>query len=162
MRKQLTQVDTLFDDHTFDVSEPSIEIVDTPAVFEGIAVELGARALALHNIMATYNQLNKTRGARITGEVAGNEFDQRYQHPDEVRENMGRKAAKMLHFNKADFETLNATHELIAAGFPVNRAADQERQINKDLLDKYGPGKVYADTRSKVVIKAQRAIHRKQ
>ena len=162
MPKQETQPETLFDDNTFnkfehiDSSEP-VSITPESLIVEpsdGVSVELGARALALNNIMATYNQLNRTRGANIVSQYPDNKFDTRYRHPEEVREHMGGKAAAMLHYNDEDFNVLNATNELIAAGFDVKSVIRQEVQIKKDLLDKYGPGKAYAGNRKRVVQKA--------
>jgi hypothetical protein len=176
MPKQETQFETLFDDNTFDKvehivdtqglsysdarqivgSEPiykTPEIKSKTALDDGVSVELGARALALNNVMATYNQLNRTRGANIVSQYPDNEFNTRYRHPEEVREHMGGKAAAMIHFNKEDFSVLNATDELIAAGFDAKIVNRQEDLIKKDLLNKYGPGKAYARDRKRVVQK---------
>lgn len=167
----------LFDDATFDEVEQTVNTIPTsydharpvhdvetfhiPEITkepsEGVSVELGARALALHNIMATYNQLNRTMGANIVASYTDSSFDTRYRHPDEIREKMGHRAAVMIHHNKADFQTLNATDELIAAGFDKTQVERQERRIQADLLNEYGPGKAYADERKKVVKKAETA-----
>jgi len=177
MPKQETQFETLFDDDTFDKVEHIVDtqglsygqarqivgsepIYETPEVKtktpsgDGVSVELGARALALNNVMATYNQLNRTRGANIVSQYPDNEFNTRYRHPEEVREHMGGKAAAMIHFIKEDFSVLNATDELIAAGFDAKSVIRQEDTIKKDLLNKYGPGKAYARDREKVVKRA--------
>jgi hypothetical protein len=131
-----------------------------PEPTRGAAVELGARALAVHNVMETYNQLNKTMGARIVSERFDNEFDQRYSHPAEVRERMGEKAASMIRANKDDFDTLNASADMVKAGFSTQVVERQKRQLTTDLLDKYGPGKAYATDREKVVNKLSRTAKR--
>jgi hypothetical protein len=182
MSKQPTQPETLFDDDMID--EKIEHIVDTRGISyaqarslveldifkppelkvrepeDGVSVELGARALALHNIMATYNQLNRTRGARITSEYPDNEFDARYDYPERVIAGMGRKAAAMLHHNKEDLRILNATDELIAAGYDPRLAQLQERRIGNDLLDAYGPGKAHAGDREKVVKRASKTAQK--
>ena len=127
---------------------------------DGVSVELGVRALALSNIMATYNQLNKTMGANISSYYPNNDIDARYISPDVMRERMGKKAASMLHDNEADLNNLNATKELIAVGYEPKQVEIQRRKIGKDLLDRYGPGKVYSPVRKKVVQKAQRTANR--
>lgn len=135
---------------------PEIKTVEPS---DGVSVELGARALALHNVMATYNQLNKAMGANITSYYPDNDIDTRYSQPDAVREGMGKKAARMIHDNKKDLQVLNATGELVEAGYNSKNAETQERKIGKDLLDRYGPGKAYAPDRNKVAQRAQRAAN---
>lgn len=132
---------------------PSSSPIEAP---RGASVDLAARALALENIMATYNQLNKTMGATITSQYPDNAFEARYAHPEEVRENMGRKAAGMLHRNEADFKVLSAAADLIAVGFDQDEVTRQERRLKSELLDTYGPGKVYAPTRKRLVRTAKR------
>jgi len=127
---------------------------------QGASVELGARALALHNIMDAYNQLNKTMGARKSTQYADSAFVDRYVHPDEVMENMGRKGSQKLHAIEADFATLVDRDELLAQGFTPEAINRTEREIRKDLLDKYGPGKAYAKDRERVVKRAERAAKR--
>ena len=119
-------------------------------VGEGASVELGARALALHNIMDAYNQLNKTMGARISSQYADSSFTTRYSYPDEVMENMGRKAAQKLHSIESDFATLTDREELLAQGFSTEEINRTERLIRKDLLDTYGPGKASLKTAQKL------------
>ena len=161
--QQLSQPEALFDDATFPETQyllnvelpklPSLEVhADHPT--EGVSVELGARALALHNIMGTFNQLNKAMGVRKTFAYADNTFEARYSEPELVIENMGRKAAKMERYNREDYRTLNATRELIAAGFDPAQTQLQEALIQRDLLNDYGPGKSYAPNRKKVASKA--------
>ena len=185
MPKQLSQPETLFDDDTFSRVEhivytqglsyndarridearhaestyhiPEVKITEPS---DGVSVELGARALALNNIMATYNHLNKTMGANIISQIPDSEFNTRYQHPEQVREHMGGKAAAMLHYNVEDFTVLNATKELIDAGFDTTQVEMQQRAINKDLLNKYGPGKAYAPARKKLVKKVSNTAQR--
>ena len=181
MSRQLTQSETLFDDDSFDdkiehivdtrgvsyddasrmvgvsVESSAPEIQNASSAQEGVSVELGARALALHNIMATYNQLNKTRGARLAGAVPGNSFDSTYRYPDEVRENMGLKATAMINSNYDDFRTLNATDELVAAGFDKTAVFVSEKAIQRNLLNVYGPGKAYAKQRSRLVKKVEKS-----
>lgn len=149
-RTQLTQAETLFDEETFKDIEQLVE--------PGVSVELGARALALHNMMATYNQLNKAEGARKAHRVPGNLFDTRFARPEEVLESMGSKAARMIHDNHEDLRTLNATDELADSGLYTHAQAEsQERLLARALSDRYGPGKVRAPERDKMVRKASRA-----
>jgi hypothetical protein len=124
---------------------------------EGASVELGARALALHNIMDAYNQLNKTMGARISSQYADSSFASRYTYPDEVMENMGRKGSQKLHAIESDFATLVDRDELLEQGFSSEAVNRAERELRKGLLDKYGPGKAYAKDRAAVVKRAERA-----
>lgn len=137
---------------------PEIEVIEPS---DGVSVSLGARALALKNIFATYNQLNKVMGANIiTSRSVENRFNTRYDRPEEVIENMGLKATAMLNSNKKDLRILNATDELISAGYDPQHVQMHERKISKDLLDKFGPGKAYAPARKKVVQKVQRTANR--
>jgi len=130
------------------------EVIEDPNVdlHPGAAVELGARALAISNIMDTYNQLNKTRGARMVRDYTNNPFDKRYKRAaDEMQEIMGIKASVMIHRNKEDFNTLAATSEMIEAGFTEEEAAAYRNGIEKKILNEYGPGKALADDRKKLV-----------
>lgn len=168
---------TLFDDKLLDdmadkvgsydearrllgIETPLYERPEITVHHEGASVELGARALATHNIMDTYNQLNKTMGARIVSEQPGNEFNQRYRHPEEVREHMGDKASKMIHENNDDFDTLNATSDMIKAGFSQESVDQQKAQLKRDMMNRYGPGKAYAPERNKLVNKLSKTAQR--
>jgi hypothetical protein len=126
----------------------------------GAAVELGARALAVNNVMDTYNHLNKTMGARIVSERSDSDFNQRNSNPSKVIEGMGRKAAGMIHANKDDFDTLNASADMLNAGFSAQVVDRQKRQLTTDMLNAYGPGKAYAADREKVVNKLSRTAKR--
>jgi len=185
-RTQLTQPETLFDDDTFidhkpdedDIYDQEIaHIVDTQYVSyddarrihrletdqyemsetqDGASVELGTRALALTHIMATYGQLNKTMGAIKSKEYQGVGINARYINPDQVREGMGRNAAKMIQKNETDLNALNNTQELIAAGFEPKEVELQKRKTGRELLDRFGPGKIYAPGRKKFIRRIQR------
>jgi hypothetical protein len=146
----------LFDDDTFE--ESNFDYISTAQ--EGASIELGARALSLHSIMATYNYLNKTRDARKASQDSNSEFSKRYAHPDEVIERMGQKVAGMIHDNENDFKYLNATDELIAVGFDKEDVMRQQRRLKSELLDIYGPGKVHAPERKKFVKKVQVVAHK--
>lgn len=128
--------------------------IDAP---HGAAVDLAARALALEHVMAAYNQLNKTNGAYEGGRDA---IDARYNHPDEVRDNMGRKAQHMVEATQADINVLNATDEMLAAGFDPATVLRQKDHLRSDLLDDYGPGRAYAPKRNKLVRKVQKTAKR--
>jgi len=154
MPKQITQPETLFDDNTFANTE---RIISNKEPLAGVSVELGARALALNNIMETFNYLNKRMKAVVDSQSPDSKFNARYEHPEEVLEMMGKKAATMLHFNKDDYRTLNATTELIDAGFHPQKVDMQERQIRKDLINSFGPGKAHSPDRKKVVQRASTA-----
>jgi len=185
-RTQLTQPETLFDDDTFidhkpdedDIYDQEIaHIVDTqhvsyddarrihrletdqyemPETQDGASVELGMRALALTHIMATYGRLNQMMGANKSKEYEGVGINARYANPDQVREGMGINAARMIHKNKADLNALNNTQELIDAGFEPEEVEWQKRKIGKELLDRFGPGKIYAPERKKFIRRIQR------
>lgn len=130
------------------------EVVEDPNVdlHPGAAVELGARALAISNIMDTYNQLNKTRGARMVRDYANNPFDTRYKSAaNEMQEMMGIKASVMINRNKEDFTTLAATGEMIEAGFTEEEAMAYRNGVEKKILNEYGPGKARADDRKELV-----------
>jgi murein L,D-transpeptidase YcbB/YkuD len=162
------QEEALFDDTIFDdvekhmdklgisVAEAQYALgVEAPryerpiAPEEGVSVDLGARALALSNIMDTYNQLNKLAGASQAGDFAA-----RYSRPNDVYKNMTQKAERMLKSNKNDFETLNATDKFVAAGNDPDLVQLQEDRIKRELTNKYGPGKAYAPERAKAVRQA--------
>jgi len=165
---------TLFDDSIIDSMADKLGSYDaayralgvSPPVYErpeiktesndGASVELGARALALHNIMGTYNQLNKAMGARIASQTPSSNFNQRYRYPEEVTEQMGGKASRMIHENEEDFDTLNATSQMLSSGFSTEEVDVQKARLKRDLSLQYGPGKAYAPERAKFVNKLAR------
>ncbi len=175
------QTETLFDDDTFskidhivdtrgesydqarrllNIDAPHYETPEAAAPrdpSEGVSVRLGTRAIALANIMATYNQLSSTMGVRKYRQYADNDFDARYERPEIVVENMGMKASVMIHRNEKDFEDITATKELIEAGFEPNAVAYQERRLKIDLNNMYGPGNTKAPARHKLITTARRA-----
>ena len=182
-REPETKDGMLFDDTTFDAALD--QIVDTQGISyydarrklgipnetqeaehlktveqdspDGASVSLAARALALSNIMGTFNQLNKTMGARKVSQHANNEFQARYQNPEEIIDRMGSKASTMLHRNKADLNVLNATDALAREGFDDEDVLRSRDDIKKDLINVFGPGKAYAPDRKKVVRRATKA-----
>lgn len=124
----------------------------------GPSVELGARALALHNIMQTLNHANKTRGATITRQYADNDFDRRYGiTADDVQDGMIQKTSRMLGANEADFDVLTATDDMIAAGFPAEDVARMKARLKYDIVKAYGPGQAIAKDRARVVNRAAAA-----
>ena len=170
---------TLFDDTVIDaladklgsydqayrslgISAPTYERPESVVSTDGASVELGARAVAISNIMSTYNQLNKNMGARIVSEIPNSSFNQRYRYPEEITEQMGSKASNMLHANKNDFDVLNDTEGMIRAGFSAEYAESQKAGLKRGLVNKYGPGKAYAPERKKVVTKIERTVKRSQ
>jgi hypothetical protein len=182
-REPETKDGLLFDDTTFDAALDRIvdtqgisyhdarrklgmpyetQAVEHPAAVEqdsteGVSVSLADRALALSNIMGTFNQLNKTMGARKVSQQANNEFQARYQNPDEIIDRMGSKASTMLHRNKEDLNVLNATDAMVREGFDNEDVLRSRDDIKKDLINIYGPGKAYAPDRQKVVSRAIKA-----
>jgi len=182
-REPETKDGMLFDDTTFDAALD--QIVDTQGISyhdarrklgipyetqedehlatveqdspDGASVSLAARALALSNIMGSFNQLNKTMGARKVSQQANNEFHARYQNPDEIIDRMGSKASTMLHRNKADLNVLNATDAMVREGFDDEDVLRSRDDIKKDLINVFGPGKAYAPDRKKVVRRATKA-----
>lgn len=130
---------------------PTYETPESTVSSDGASVKLASRALAASNIMATYNQLNKTMGARIASQQPGNDFVKRYDHPEQVTEHMGGKASGMIHRNDADFDTLNATKAMIEAGFDEEMVIRQKDILKRKMINKYGPGKAYAPGRRKFI-----------
>lgn len=124
----------------------------------GAAIEIGARAVAaVENIMATYNQLNKTEGARKTSAYVGNDFSRRYSKPEATLEGMGVKGSWMIHRNRADFDYLNNEAGMRQAGFSEAEINTEKEQLKNALVQKYGPNRAYAGERKKFITKVKRS-----
>lgn len=164
--------DSFVEDYSVTVGKPVLDTYELLGLVpeagdhthSGASVSLGERAVALANIMATFNQLNKTKGARTITHTANNRFEARYsekgEDPSAVIENMGRRAAIMIHHNELDYDVLNANQAMIAAGFNEKYVERQKNDLKKELVNVYGPGKAYVQHRSKVIRKAQVATKR--
>ena len=170
---------TLFDDETFKEVEHTVDTrnvsyaeartivgVETPFyetpkdpeldLNPGVSVSLGARALALEEIMSTFNYLSRAAGAHKIIEHQDNDFEPRYSNPDIVIQNMDRKAAAMERKAESDYSILNATNALIDAGYDPKLAIQQEKQMKNKIIDTYGPGKMHAPDRAKIMRKVMK------
>lgn len=141
-----------------DLDYAEIGVRPPEVTSEGVSVKLGAAATALGNIMTTYNQLNKTMGARMQNEQRqSNDFTARYsmedsyEGPEKMIERMGYKATRMLVANEKDFAVLNRTDALVTAGFSKSDAETSARKAKSSLVNKYGPGVAYAKDRDTMV-----------
>jgi len=141
-----------------DLAHKELGVRSREVQSEGVSVELSTAALALDNIMTTYNQLNRTMGARTQAEEReGSDFTARYnvdgahEGPEKIIERMGYKATRMLMANENDFAALHKTKELIEAGFSTSDAEIAARIAKASLLTTYGPGVAYAKDRAALV-----------
>lgn len=113
--------------------------------FKGISVDLGARAVAITNIMKAYSQTSKTLGAEER-----NDFEARYRHPGEVLVNMDEKAKRMERAANKDYAVLSGRADFLAAGAPLAMVDAIEDSIKRDVRKAYGPGKTNYRERDKV------------
>ena len=127
-------------------------LIETP---RGASVSLGERALALVDIMNYYNQANKTRGAIASPGALRQRYGDRGSY--EVSTNMKAKSNDLGRVAKRAFETLTAEDEMLEAGFHKEDINYGKQVLVSRMAGKFGPGKVYAGERKKVVNKAKKA-----
>ena len=136
----------------------------------GVYVQLGTRALALQEIMSTYNYISRVDGVHKKRTEPGNDFDRRYANPDAVVANMDSKATMMRRDIEKYYAVLNATDALVDAGYDQGqgnegRALRQEKQMRIALIDTYGPGNkgdLHAYARKKLVKNAMKVAGKVQ
>lgn len=176
------QSNTIFDDSIFEKVEDTVDkqnvsyaeartiigvetpFYETPKDPEfdpnpGVYINLGTRALALQEIMSTYNYISRVDGVHKKRAEAGNDFDRRYANPDAVVASMNFKASMMRRNAEKYYGILNATGALVDAGYDQGqgnegRALRQEKQMRNALIDTYGPGNkgdLHAYARKKLV-----------
>lgn len=127
----------------------------------GIFVNLADRALALADIMASYNQNSKIGGIDSIRTTSRNRFDMSYDNPDKIRQSAQTKAERLRKIANSALKVLNASDQMLSNGYNPDDVLFREVKLGRELRDKFGPGKSDFKKRSQVVDKAKKASKRK-
>lgn len=125
-----------------------------------IAVELGAKAIALEQIMKRYNQESKLGGLAITRKMNPNQFDRRYK---DKADKVHKGALTKLDGLRLDYDeavsVLTASDAMRAHGYSEQDIQMHESRLRKALSKDLGPGNSNSKERAKAVNKAKKAAN---
>jgi len=128
----------------------------------GISVSLADRALALEDIMASYNQDSKIGGIDSIRNTYRNRFDMSYDNPDEIRQSAQTKAERLRKMASRALKVLNASDEMLSNGYNPDDVLIREVKLGRELRDKFGPGNSDSKKRANAVKKAATVAKKSQ
>ena len=140
-------------------AEQTIRLETEPDV--PIAVDLGARAVALEGIMAYLNKANQVRGGRIQLRHGGGKLKKQYgEHAHAVQQGAERSRDELRELFHQGIGTLIAEDALRANGMDEADIEVEHISLQAALNRRFGPGRAYATERAKVVAQAKRAAQK--
>lgn len=123
-----------------------------------IAVDLGARAMALEGIMAYLNRANQVRGGRIQLQHGGGKLKKQYgEHAHVVQQGAERSRDELRDLFRQGISTLIAEDALRANGMDEADIEIEHISLQAALNRHFGAGRAYAADRANVVARAKRA-----
>ena len=127
-----------------------------------IAVELGARAIALEQATKRFNQESKLGGLAMIREMNPNQFDQRYKgKANDVFKGALTKLDGLRIDSDEAVSVLTASDAMRAHGYSEQDIQMHESRLRRALSNDLGPGSSNAKERAKAVSKAKKAAKRK-
>lgn len=132
--------------------------IKTPEIItptDGAFVELGARALAIHQLMNSINYRNKTNGAHMTAETGGSDFNTRQSSPEDTLSGMRFNDSQNKKADQNSIDILNASSAMIATGFHPDSIRFTRNQITSALKNYEGVGPKNVARRKKLDDKIQ-------
>ena len=141
------------------------EIITPKPPVDGAFVKLGARALAIDQLMDSINYRNMKDGAHKTSETGGSDFNNRQSSPDATLSGMRFNDSQNKKADQESIDILNASTAMIAAGFSPEEVQWSRNRLIDTIKEYEGVGRKNVARRKKlgqtiqaVAIRQQKSI----